>query len=477
MDYKKIGLKSGIEIHRQLDMQHKLFCSCDSRLADKAYMTFKRKLRAVSGELGELDTAALHEFFKNKDFVYSVYPAESCLVEADDEPPHELNKEALELSLRIALMLNCDIPDEIHVMRKTVIDGSNTSGFQRTAIVGMDGWIETSFGKVGITSVAVEEESCQILGKDDKESRYGLDRLGIPLVEIGTDPDIHTPEQAKEVSQKLGMILKSTGKVKSGLGTIRQDVNVSIAGGHRVEIKGVQELNMIPKYVENEILRQQELIKKKQKVSGDVRKPMANGTTQFMRPLPGAARLYPETDIPPIRITKYLLDDLKKIKTELIEDKIEKLEAAGLGHDLATKIGNNKEYYEVFSDLSNFKKIKPAFIAETIVSYKSEIHKKNKSANVDKISGEHLTSVFKELDAGKISKDAVMEILAGVANGKKLDFRKYQMSGDIDLDTEIDKLMKEKPGLSFGAYMGILMGKFKGKASGDQIASALKKKL
>src|SRR3989344_7277801 len=139
-------------------------------------------------------------------------------------------------------MLNSEIPDEIHVMRKSVVDGSNTSGFQRTAIVGLNGFIETSFGKVGITNVSLEEDSCQIVGKEGNKIIYGLDRLGIPLIEIGTAADIKTPEQAKEAAEKLGFIIRSTGAVKRGLGTIRQDLNLSVVGGNRVEIKGAQDL-------------------------------------------------------------------------------------------------------------------------------------------------------------------------------------------------------------------------------------------
>ncbi|MBU0530483.1 MAG: Glu-tRNA(Gln) amidotransferase GatDE subunit E, partial [Nanoarchaeota archaeon] len=157
MDYKKLGLKCGLEIHKQLETNEKLFCSCKSQLSDRNVMKFTRKLRPVAGELGDIDVATLHEVMKNKTYVYSVYPDETCLVETDSEPPHDINREALETVLKVAVMLNCDIPDEIHVMRKTVIDGSNTSGFQRTAIIGINGHIKTSFGNVGIDNISIEE--------------------------------------------------------------------------------------------------------------------------------------------------------------------------------------------------------------------------------------------------------------------------------------------------------------------------------
>ena len=267
MDYQKIGLKAGLEIHQQLDTEKKLFCNCKSRLSqDKHTKTISRTLKPVTGETGEVDVAASHELLKNKVFEYLVYPEETCEVETDEEPPHEMNPDALSIGLQIATMLNCKIPDEIHIMRKTVVDGSNTAGFQRTAIVGMKGFIETSFGKVGIANVSVEEDSAQIISKDGNKIIYGLDRLGIPLVEIGTEPDIKTPEQAKEAAEKLGLIIRSTGSVKRGLGTIRQDVNVSIAGGDRIEIKGAQDLKLLPKLVESEAIRQIKLIEITEKI-------------------------------------------------------------------------------------------------------------------------------------------------------------------------------------------------------------------
>ncbi|MFH1445532.1 MAG: Glu-tRNA(Gln) amidotransferase GatDE subunit E, partial [Nanoarchaeota archaeon] len=138
LNYKELGLKCGLEIHQQLS-SHKLFCNCDSQMLQQPKDEIFRKQRAVAGELGDVDAAALHEVLKNKEFHYKIYPEESCLVEADEEPIHDMNRDALEIGLKIALMLNCEIPEEIHVMRKQVIDGSNTSGFQRTAIIGLNG--------------------------------------------------------------------------------------------------------------------------------------------------------------------------------------------------------------------------------------------------------------------------------------------------------------------------------------------------
>ena len=261
LDYRALGLLCGIEIHQQLDTACKLFCGCPTkhREVEESNFEFFRYLRPSRSELGEIDRAALEEVLVSRKFHYKSYDT-TCLVEADEEPPREINSEALEISLIIARLLNILVVDEVQTMRKMVIDGSNTSGFQRTAYIGSEGKIETERGSVGIGVLCLEEEAARIIEDRGDSVVYSLDRLGIPLVEIGTAPDIVSPAHAREVASYLGMILRSTGRVKRGLGTIRQDVNVSIKGGARVEVKGVQALNLVDKVVEFEALRQVRLL-------------------------------------------------------------------------------------------------------------------------------------------------------------------------------------------------------------------------
>ncbi len=260
-------MKIGIEIHQRLDTG-KLFCSCPSLIADDVPSDFSisRKLHPVLSELGEVDLASKKEFQKQKTFSYTFFNCSNCLVELDEEPPHSINKKALEIALEISMHLGATLVDEIHVMRKIVIDGSNTSGFQRTAFLALNGKIETSEGDVRITSIALEEESAGIIEKTNETSMYRLDRLGIPLIEITTEPDIKNGIHLKETAEKLGSILRSTGKVMRGLGTIRQDVNVSIGGGTRVEIKGAQNLKLLPLLLENEVKRQKTLLQISQEI-------------------------------------------------------------------------------------------------------------------------------------------------------------------------------------------------------------------
>ncbi|KZX11724.1 Glu-tRNA(Gln) amidotransferase subunit GatE [Methanobrevibacter curvatus] len=281
MNWDDIGLKMGLEIHQQLNTKSKLFCPCPTELNDDIIdLDIKRKLRPTQSELGQIDRAAFAESKRKLNFNYQNFNYKTCLVESDDEPPHGLNEEALDLSITIASLLNMKIIDEVHTMRKQVIDGSNTGGFQRTSLIATDGFIDTPAGRVVIENLCLEEDAARRINKTNvskKQSKntsknkkdfndnndfttFRLDRLGIPLVEITTDPSIHHPDQIKEVAYILGQILRSTN-VKRGQGTIRQDLNISIAKGSRVELKGVQNLDLIPEMAKLEVDRQQNLIK------------------------------------------------------------------------------------------------------------------------------------------------------------------------------------------------------------------------
>ncbi|WP_299262500.1 Glu-tRNA(Gln) amidotransferase subunit GatE, partial [Halorientalis sp.] len=260
-DYEELGLVAGLEIHQQLDTATKLFCSCPTEIREPeaADHTFSRYLHPTKSELGEIDDAALEESMVDREFEYLAYDT-TCLVEEDDEPPHRVDREAMETAMEIGQLMDMRVVDQVNVMRKIVVDGSNTTGFQRSMLVANDGEIETSEGPVGIEDMLLEEESCQRVEETDSGVRFSLDRLGIPLVEIGTKPHISSPDQAREAAERIGMLLRSTGKVKRGLGTIRQDVNVSIAEGARIELKGVQSLDDIDDLVRNEVRRQVELV-------------------------------------------------------------------------------------------------------------------------------------------------------------------------------------------------------------------------
>ena len=253
----------GLELHQQLDTERKLFCHCATVIRDdEPDGNFVRRLRPTQSEMGEIDPAALFEFQRQKRFCYEYYNDTTCLVEADEEPPHDLCDEAVDICLTMATFLDSKPVDEIHPMRKIVIDGSNTTGFQRTAIIANGGEVVVGDKTIGIQTICLEEDAARNIADDDKKNMriYRLDRLGIPLIEVATDPDIRTPDEAQEVALALGLLLRSTGQVKRGLGTIRQDVNVSIKDGAIIEIKGFQQLDMLSELVQFEVQRQATLL-------------------------------------------------------------------------------------------------------------------------------------------------------------------------------------------------------------------------
>jgi glutamyl-tRNA(Gln) amidotransferase subunit E len=258
LDYRTLGLKVGIEVHQQLSTG-KMFCECDSNLVDDHEKEFVRRLRPTQSEMGEIDRAALEEAERKLHFRYQSVNC-SCLVEADEEPPHDANKLVIETALEMSLLLKSSPVDEIHFMRKMVIDGSNTGGFQRTALIAMGGTMEVGGKHISISSVGIEEDAARKISEKGSEVTFRLDRLGIPLIEIATGPEISTPEEAKQVAMRLGALLRATRKVRRGIGTIREDINISIPGGARVEIKGAQELKLLPVYVDMEVRRQLALL-------------------------------------------------------------------------------------------------------------------------------------------------------------------------------------------------------------------------
>ena len=457
-------VKIGLEIHRQID-SNKLFCNCPSILRDdKPGVIFKRNLRTVSSEVGEKDVVAEYEMAKNKYAVYEGYSDSTCLVEYDEEPVHSINQKALDVALQVALMLNCKIPEEIIVMRKQVIDYSNTSGFQRTVLIGRNGYVETPEGKVGINGVYLEEDAARKISEDNEKVTYRLDRLGIPLIEITTAPDIKSSVQAKEVAAHLGMVLKSTGKVKGGIGTVRQDVNISVNNGPRVEIKGFQDLKNMPSVIDKEIQRHL-----KDKIKSEVRKAETDGSTSYLRPMPGSARMYPETDHSIIVIDQKRLESIKL--PELISERILRYRKEyKLNSELAILAAKDDKFEEF---VNKFDKLDPSFIAQTLVMTLKDL-KTREGLNIEKLKKKDLEEVFGYV--GKVGKDAVPGMLADKIRGVKINLRKYK-ADEKDLVKDVKDIIKKNKGASLNAVMGIVMKKYRGKVDGKEVTSIIKKNL
>ena len=465
-------LKSGLEIHQQLDTG-KLFCRCPSILRNYTPLKeIKRKMHAVAGESGEIDAAAKHEVSQDKEFIYQFYDT-NCLVELDEAPPMEISQEALQVALHIALLLNCEILPITQIMRKTVIDGSNTSGFKRTVLIGRNGFVETKTGKVRIATIFLEEDASRIVEKKENTSIFRLDRLGIPLVEIATEPDIKSAEQCKETALHIGDVLRSC-KVRRGIGTIRQDVNVSIKRHSRIEIKGFQDVKMFVLVIENEIKRQQENLKMKKELKGEVRNALANGLTEFLRPMPGSARMYPETDLPLLRISREIINDAKRTLPKLRSEVRGEYREKGLSEEMIKLLshGDKIEEFEALLKIIN----EPNFIAKVLFIFPREIAKHSgKTEEIEDILNlDIIESIIQAVKDGKISCDDVKHVMEEIVRGKSFEEAVKLKKVDLgDVESEIAEIVKEKPGLSIGGYMGLIMQKFKGKVSGKDATEIL----
>ncbi len=476
-------LKAGLEVHQQLDTR-KLFCQCPSILRqDPPDFKIQRQLHAIAGETGSIDTAVSFEAEKDKTFIYECHKDNVCLVELDESPPFEINPEALSIAIQLSLLLNCEIIQHTQIMRKTVIDGSNTSGFQRTVLIAKNGYIDTAQGRVKIDTIALEEDSARIIRNEKNTAVYRLDRLGIPLIEIATAPDLTSAEQVKETALHIGEVLRAC-KVKRGIGTIRQDINMSIKTSQgvseRVEVKGFQEPSMFLNVIEKEIERQRLLLEKNQSRK-EVRKANDDGTTTFLRPLPGAARMYPETDLPLLHISRDLINEAKKNLPKLKAHLREELKSHGLNEELASLILKEEkleEYKELLLVHNN-----PHLIAKMLILWPKDI------ASKEKISAEKLeqnitadaidiilTAVKnKELNESQ-ARDVIKEVALGKSVVDAVAEKKEKLPSTANVEEEILRIIKEKPNLTINAYMGIVMKEIRG-LTGREAIEILKKLL
>ncbi len=621
LDYEELGLKAGFEIHQELDT-HKLFCDCPSELRDEdPSITVNRELRPTESELGEIDRAALAEAEKSKRFKYEVHPDNVCLVELDEEPPHTVNEEARDIALEASLLLDATPIDEAHVMRKTVIDGSNTAGFQRTILIATDGQMEINGKRIGLPTICLEEDAARKIDEGSDFVKYRLDRLGIPLLEIATAPDFNSPEETAKAAEKIGKILRATGKVKRGIGTIRQDVNVSIEDGARQEIKGVQELSLIKTVIEREVSRQAKLLEIKEELEErDVKRPnkeihdvteifsdtdsnllkktisegggvyavtlsgfagllgkelspdrrfgtelsdyaqvyggvgglfhtdelpdygitegeirelkseletskddaivmiaderdraekgleavinrankafegipeetrraLPDGDTQYMRPLPGAARMYVETDVPPTNISEDKIEEIKDGLPERPDAKRKRyLKEFGLSEDLAKQMSTSNKS-GLFEEIVEEYDVNPTLVASTLEQ--TMIQLKGEGIPVENINESSIKKLFKLISEDKIPKDSLINILKEVGKGSSvkesiedLGIQKMDEKKISDIISEIvedkEDLIEERGEKSIDALMGLAMQEVGGKADGKTVHAILEEKI
>lgn len=668
LDPGSLNLKVGFEIHQQLDTNSKLFCNCRCEEAKEYDSSFVRKLRPTQSELGAYDPAAMFEFSKMHIVRYHSARGSSCLVEADEEPPHDVNKEALDIALIFSLALHSKIMDEVHVMRKIVIDGSNTSGFQRTMLVASGGYLDIASKRVGVQSICLEEDAAKLIGDEKGVRKFGLDRLGVPLVEIALEPVMGKPSEIMQVALTLGRLLRASKRVARGLGSIRQDINISVQNGAVVEVKGVQQLDQLEKIIEYEMHRQHGLIIISQKlreknidiekigdraedvtdilvnkstskiikkileagghvkairvpgfagmigyepyndirlgkelgklvkfydidgvfhsdelpnygiteeevaavkqrlqmndgdafvmlggpkdkvkfasdaiiqrlkaavegVPAETRGATPDGKTAFLRPRPGGARMYPETDILPIEISGPMLaslaDKVPKHWDEIVNSLVKKY---NLNKKLANQIFDS-DYLNLFEEIASETKIEPTFIASKLTEDLTSLQRQG--LDVSLLTSKDIKEVFKELDKGSTHKEAVVWLFEELIKTKsrpncdkcKIGKMQLQLAGgtkesrvykcdncgkrdimvavnervniseviqavgvssitDEELSKGLDRIInnnktiiKEKGANALSTLMGRAMAEYRGKANGQKVNSMLKDKI
>ncbi len=622
MDYEKINLKVGLEIHQQLNVGRKLFCNCPTIETEEFDARILRKLRPTQSELGQVDPAALYEFRKGKFTIYLYNRKSACLVESDEEPPHPINMDAVKAAIIVALSLNSKIIQEMHVMRKIVIDGSNTTGFQRTVLVALGGSLKVGDLVIPVQTISLEEDAARLIEEKEDSRIFSLDRLGIPLVEIALAPVTDEPRIVESIALELGRLLRLTKLVARGLGTIRQDLNISVHGLSPSEVKGVQKLDLIPKIVEYETNRQNYLyqiantLKDKglnadssvgnyvdvskvfQKTSSQIvkkalivnkgvyglkligfkgllqtepfpnirlglelaeiaranglggvlhsdelpaygisqeevdqvkivlgikdqdgfllllaslseddamdmvrqralaffegpvpetRGPLAEGRTKYSRPRPGAARMYPETDIPLILVTSNLINECKacvpKSWSQLIKDYSTKY---NLNEKLVMQLLDSN-YLSFFEKVCSATKLSSSYVAVTLTE--SIISLNREGLGITFLEDENLFELFILVDSGAMSKESTVDVMrlmcqceiSAKAAADKLGIKaisedelKAIIANIISSNKDLVRKQKER---SFGLLMGEVMRSVRGKVDGGKVSKYLKKEI
>lgn len=613
-DYAKVGFKSGLEIHQQLLTDKKLFCRCPAGLYSKKYdAEILRHMRPTLSEMGEYDGTALMEFKTKKDIIYHINRETVCTYEMDDTPPFEIDELALDIALEIGMLYKCSMIDEIHIARKQYLDGSIPTGFQRTTIVSVNGKIPYKNREIEIIQLSLEEDSCREVSDIGHTRVYITDRLGMPLIETVTGPDMKTPFEVADVGNILRKLVRTTGKVRTGAGAAREDVNVSVTGGTRIEIKGVPSIKRIPLLTYNEAMRQWNLLRLREELkkrgvtpesfqakTDDVTKllrktkfqPVANaianemkvncvtlrgfknllrwqtqtdtyfsreisdrvrviaclttlpniihsdstgetlatsewknvkkavgasdndtfvivwgnnvdcemaakeiiirakeatigipsetrqalkdGTNGFERILPGADRMYPDTDLPPKKITRERLEIIRKRVPDYYWDRENWYKELKIPADVIPSLAISK-FAGLFKKLVVEWKINPVLASVALIQYPKRLLKKN--FKIELLSAEIMEKIFNDYMKGIIYKEGILIAMELAVKGNK-NFKNYFVPEIThkDLQTHFKKSLSDLKKIELNesenkkiVLMGLMMNKLRGKVDAKKV--------
>jgi len=617
-DYRTVGFKSGLEVHQQLLTEKKLFCRCPAGMySDQYNAEILRHMRPTLSELGEYDGTALMEFKTRKEIIYRISRETVCTYEMDDTPPFEINDEALDIAFGLGMLYGSSMVDEVHIARKQYLDGSIPTGFQRTAIVCLDGRVPFKDRHIQVIQLSIEEDSCREVSDIGHRRTYLTDRLGMPLVETVTGPDMKTPQEVAEVAEILRRLARSTGKVRSGIGAARQDVNVSVTGGTRIEIKGVPRIPLIPLLTYNEAMRQWNLLRLRDELNrrgitkdtfesvttdvtrllkktryqpiasailtgmkvlcvslkgfkgllrwetqtdtyfsreisdrvrvisclttlpniihsdspsetiatsewntlkkavnaseddtivlvwgdeqdaksgaaeiairakeatigipSETRQALRDGTNGFERILPGADRMYPDTDLPPKKITQERIARIRAGLPEPVWEREARYRSLGVPAEHIEKLAMSP-LAGIFEDAINKSNINPRFAARVLLEYPRRLKKEH--LPVEKLTGENYDSLFRLMNEGKIVKDSLYFILReSLASGRDIESTVQPLSNSEEIKAIVlkhaEKLKSTKirrPEKAKTILMGMIMEELRLKASGSEVEKAM----
>ncbi len=613
-DYRTVGFKSGLEVHQQLLTEKKLFCRCPAGMySDQYNAEILRHMRPTLSELGEYDGTALMEFKTRKEIIYRISRETVCTYEMDDTPPFEINDEALDIAFGLGMLYGSSMVDEVHIARKQYLDGSIPTGFQRTAIVCLDGRVPFKDRHIQVIQLSIEEDSCREVSDIGHRRTYLTDRLGMPLVETVTGPDMRTPQEVAEVAEILRRLARSTGKVRSGIGAARQDVNVSVTGGTRIEIKGVPRIPLIPLLTYNEAMRQWNLLRLRDELNrrgitkdtfesvttdvtrllkktryqpitsaifagmkvlcvslkgfkgllrwetqtdtyfsreisdrvrvisclttlpniihsdspsetiatsewntlkkavnaseddtivlvwgdeqdaksgaaeiairakeatigipSETRQALRDGTNGFERILPGADRMYPDTDLPPKKITQERIARIRAGLPEPVWEREARYLSLGVPSEHIEKLAMSP-LAGIFEDAINKSNINPRFAARVLLEYPRRLKKEH--LPLERLTGENYDSLFRLIHDGKIVKDSLYFILReSLASGRDIGSVIQPLSNSEEIRAIVlihaEKMKSMKIRRSEKAktiLMGMIMEELRLKASGSEV--------
>lgn len=610
-DYERVGFKSGLEIHQQLLTEKKLFCRCPAGIYSKEYNAeILRHMRPTLSELGEYDGTALMEFKTKKNITYRINYKTVCTYEMDDTPPFMMNDDALDIAVEVGMLLGAKTVDEVHIARKQYLDGSIPTGFQRTAITSVGGSIPYKDREIGIIQMSIEEDSCREFSDIGHDRVYLTDRLGMPLIETVTQPDMKTPTEVAEVNDLLRRLVRTTGKVRTGIGASRQDVNVSVTGGTRIEIKGVSRIPYIPALTYNEAMRQWNLLRLREElhkrgvteetfeaksdditkllkktsykpicdaikggaaakcvtlrgfagllnwqtqtdtffskeisdrvrviaclhstpniinsdsyentlssfegqkirkavgagsddslvivwgseedaqtgaseiiirakeaaigIPSETRQALPDGTNGFERILPGPERMYPDTDLPPIKLAPERVANIRAGLPDLLWDREAWYDEIGVPEDLKRDLAISK-FAPTFKTAVKEWNIDPKLAAAALIQFPKRLKKMKR--DVEKLGEEEFKSVFKALKEKKLAKDGVLSVLYKICEtGAYSDELLPKLCSEEDIKKEIenakiklDGVKLHNPDKKTKALTGLVMDKLRGGTNG-----------